>query len=114
MTSKPIPKEEVGLGIVANTFIRLFSYVVCKKLEASIPVSCNWADCIVDDSPLTIKELSMKDFKSAPAKLDDLRAEVQDHLEDFNVGTIDNPPILYVCSSLPHEMKGQLKYLLHN
>ncbi|KAF7130261.1 hypothetical protein RHSIM_Rhsim10G0117300 [Rhododendron simsii] len=69
-------------------------------------------NCEVDDSPLTLKELAMEDLKVAPAMLDDLKAEVKDLLEDFNVGTEEDPKILHVCASLPNEIKDRLKYLL--
>ncbi|XP_058198560.1 uncharacterized protein LOC131314085 [Rhododendron vialii] len=54
----------------------------------------------------------MEDLKAAPAKLDDYKAEVKDPLEDFNVGTGEDPRILHVCVALPDEMKDRLKYLL--
>ncbi|XP_058181448.1 uncharacterized protein LOC131299892 [Rhododendron vialii] len=54
----------------------------------------------------------MEDLKAASAKLDDYKAEVKDPLEDFNVGTEEDPRILHVCATLPDEMKDCLKYLL--
>ncbi|KAF7133374.1 hypothetical protein RHSIM_Rhsim09G0135400 [Rhododendron simsii] len=69
-------------------------------------------DCVVDDSPLTLKELAMEDLKTAPAEVNDYKAEVKDPLEDFNVGTEGDPRILHVCAALLDEIKDWLKYLL--
>ncbi|KAF7152527.1 hypothetical protein RHSIM_Rhsim01G0085000 [Rhododendron simsii] len=99
-----------GIKEVSKDFVR--PNIILRKLEADEPISCNWADCVVDDSLLTLKELTMEDLKAAPAKLDDYKAEVKDPLEDFNVGTEGDPRILHVCVALPDEMKDRLKYLL--
>ncbi|KAF7153132.1 hypothetical protein RHSIM_Rhsim01G0164200 [Rhododendron simsii] len=99
-----------GFKEISRDFVR--PNMILRRLEADEPISYNWADCVVDDSPLTLKELAMEDLKAAPAKLDDYRAEVKDPLEDFNVGTEENPKILHVCAALSDEMKDRLKYLL--
>ncbi|XP_058208205.1 uncharacterized protein LOC131321220 [Rhododendron vialii] len=104
--------KEISGDFVRPNMILRFSGSKSKKLEADEPISCNWADCVVDDSPLTFKELTMEDLEAAPAKLDDYKAEVKDPLEDFNVGTEENPRILHICAALPDEMKDCLKYLL--
>ncbi|KAF7154367.1 hypothetical protein RHSIM_Rhsim01G0137700 [Rhododendron simsii] len=96
----------------STTFGQALDTIQFGKLEADEPISCNWADCVVDDSPLTLKELAMEDLKAAPAKLDDYKAEVKDPLKDFNVGTEGDPKILHVCAALPDEIKDRLKYLL--
>ena len=112
MSSSSSNLVDEELATMKATFKILYSFIVSRKLEAAEPISCNWAECVIDDSPLTVKELAMEDLESAPAKLDDLKAEVKDPLEDFNVGTVDDPRILYVCATLSNEMKDQLKYVL--
>ena len=99
MNSYSLKPVDEKLATMKATFKRLFSFIVSRKLEADEPISCNWAECVVDDSPLTVKELAMEDLESAPAKLDDLKAEVKDTLEDFNVEIVDDPKILYVCAT---------------
>lgn len=70
-----IGSEEVTT--IKATFKRLFYFLVDRKLQANEPISCNWAECVFDDSPLTMKELGLADLKPAPAKLDDDRARLR-------------------------------------
>ncbi|KAF7115698.1 hypothetical protein RHSIM_RhsimUnG0049600 [Rhododendron simsii] len=73
-----VTERSEELATVKATFKRLFSFLVDKKLQACEPISCNWAECVFDDSPLTMKDLGLADLKPAPAKLDDDRAQVKD------------------------------------
>ncbi|KAF7112375.1 hypothetical protein RHSIM_RhsimUnG0235400 [Rhododendron simsii] len=97
------------LATVKATFKRLFSFLVDKKLQACKPISCNWAEYVFDNSPLTTKDLGLADLKPAPAKLDDDRAQVKDPTEEVNLGTQEDPKITYVNATLPDEIKEKFK-----
>lgn len=56
--------------------------------------------------------LKMKDLQAALAKMDDMRAEVQDRLEEINLGTTEHPWPTYVSSLLPKELKTKMIELL--
>lgn len=58
-------------------------------------------------------ELSPDQLRPAPAKMDDLRAEVQDELVEVNLGTSDNPKPTYISKNLSEEMAGKITDLLH-
>ncbi|KAI8560673.1 hypothetical protein RHMOL_Rhmol04G0275600 [Rhododendron molle] len=75
------------LATVKATFKKLFSFLVDRKLQADEPISCNWAECVFDASPLTTKELGLADLKPAPAMLDDDRAQLKDPTEEKKLWT---------------------------
>ncbi|KAF7129554.1 hypothetical protein RHSIM_Rhsim10G0204200 [Rhododendron simsii] len=104
-----------GFRELSKDFVRpnvIARPAVDKKLQACEPISCNWAECVFDDSPLTMKDLGLADLKPAPAKLDDDRAQVKDPTEEVNLGTQEDPKITYVNATLPNEIKEKFKYLL--
>ncbi|KAF7126508.1 hypothetical protein RHSIM_Rhsim11G0082000 [Rhododendron simsii] len=104
-----------GFRELSKDFVRpnvIARPAVDKKLQACEPISCNWAECVFDDSPLTMKDLGLADLKPAPAKLDDDRAQVKDPTEEVNLGTQEDPKITYVNATLPDEIKEKFKYLL--
>ncbi|KAF7152449.1 hypothetical protein RHSIM_Rhsim01G0057100 [Rhododendron simsii] len=87
-----------GFRELSKDFVRpnvIARPVVDKKLQACEPISCNWAECVFDDSPLTMKDLGLADLKPAPAKLDDDRAQVKDPTEEVNLGTQEDPKITF-------------------
>ncbi|GKV07170.1 hypothetical protein SLEP1_g18971 [Rubroshorea leprosula] len=55
----------------------------------------------------------MEELDLAPAKLDDLRADVQDPLKEVNLGTEAEPRITFVSGLLPPEMRDKIICLLH-
>ncbi|GKV53168.1 hypothetical protein SLEP1_g59706 [Rubroshorea leprosula] len=57
--------------------------------------------------------ITMEELDLAPAKLDDLRADVQDPLKEVNLGTEAEPRITFVSGLLPPEMRDQIICLLH-
>ncbi|KAF7119415.1 hypothetical protein RHSIM_Rhsim13G0215000 [Rhododendron simsii] len=102
-----------GFRELSKDFVRpnvIARPVVDKKLQACEPISCNWAECVFDDSPLTMKDLGLADLKPAPAKLDDDRAQVKDPTEEVNLGTQEDPKITYVNATLPDEIKEKFKF----
>ncbi|GKV39784.1 hypothetical protein SLEP1_g47502 [Rubroshorea leprosula] len=57
--------------------------------------------------------VTMEELDLAPAKLDDLRADVQDPLKEVNLGTEAEPRITFVSGLLPPKMRDQIICLLH-
>lgn len=47
--------------------------------------------------------LKLEDLLAAPVKMDDMRAEVQDPLDEINLGTTKHPRLTYVNNLLPRE-----------
>ncbi|XP_070677772.1 uncharacterized protein [Malus domestica] len=56
--------------------------------------------------------LSFDKIRAAPAKLEDYRPLVKDPLEEINVGTADDPRLLFISALLPQQMKDELRALL--
>lgn len=48
----------------------------------------------------------------ALAKMEDDRVEIQDPLEEINLGTLDNPKLLFISNLLPIETKTTIISLL--
>ena len=53
-----------------------------------------------EESDEAIDELKIEDVQEAPARLEDYRHEVQDPLEEVNLGTDQEPRITYISSLL--------------
>ncbi|KAM1939582.1 hypothetical protein ACFX13_027409 [Malus domestica] len=56
--------------------------------------------------------LSLDKIQAAPAELEDNRPQVNDPLEEINVGTADDPRPLFISASLPQPIKAELCALL--
>ncbi|XP_058211507.1 uncharacterized protein LOC131323676 [Rhododendron vialii] len=59
-----------------------------------------------------LDEIRLEDLEAAPAKLDDLKADVQDPLEEVNLGDSENPWPVYISQLLPEDVKRKLIQLL--
>ncbi|KAH7856752.1 hypothetical protein Vadar_005158 [Vaccinium darrowii] len=57
--------------------------------------------------------IQLEDLEAPPAKLDDLKADVQDPLEEVNLGSEDHPKPIYVSQRLPEVVKNAYIDLLH-
>ncbi|KAM1515645.1 hypothetical protein ACFX10_014724 [Malus domestica] len=56
--------------------------------------------------------LSLDKIQAAPAALEDHRPQVEDPLEEINVGTADDPRSLFISTLLPQQMKDEFRALL--
>ncbi|KAH7852756.1 hypothetical protein Vadar_028881 [Vaccinium darrowii] len=56
--------------------------------------------------------IQLEDLEAPPAKLDDLKADVQDPLEEVNLGSEDHPKPIYVSQRLPEVVKNAYINLL--
>ncbi|KAM1724707.1 hypothetical protein ACFX11_023123 [Malus domestica] len=56
--------------------------------------------------------LSFDKIRAAPAELEDHRPLVKDPLEEINVGTADDPRLLFISALLPQRMKDEFRTLL--
>lgn len=83
---------------------RLAAYQAEKRMAAA---SVEVVDCESAEDEIEFAELEM-----APAKLDDLRAEVQDALEEVNLGTESGRRITFISPNLEPELKERLIRLL--
>lgn len=54
----------------------------------------------------------MEDLEASPAKLDGLKADVQDPLEEVNLGDSESPRHVYIRQLLPENMKEKFIQLL--
>ncbi|KAH7844302.1 hypothetical protein Vadar_026615 [Vaccinium darrowii] len=57
--------------------------------------------------------IQLEDLEAPPAKLDDLKGDVQDPLEEVNLGSEDHPKPIYVSQRLPEVVKNAYIDLLH-
>ncbi|GKV46004.1 hypothetical protein SLEP1_g53027 [Rubroshorea leprosula] len=58
-------------------------------------------------------QITLEELDLAPAKLDDLKAEVQDPLEEVNLGTEVDPKITFISSSLEPCLHDKIINILH-
>ncbi|KAH7857697.1 hypothetical protein Vadar_015505 [Vaccinium darrowii] len=65
------------------------------------------------DNILPDDVIQLEDLEASPAKLDDLKADVQDPLEEVNLGSEDHPKPIYVSQRLPEVVKNAYIDLLH-
>ncbi|KAH7845074.1 hypothetical protein Vadar_003398 [Vaccinium darrowii] len=53
--------------------------------------------------------IRFKDLETTPTKLDDLKADVQDPLDEVNVGSKEDPKPIYVSQLLPEDIKERFE-----
>ncbi|GKV21983.1 hypothetical protein SLEP1_g31893 [Rubroshorea leprosula] len=58
-------------------------------------------------------EITLEELDLASAKLDDLKAEVQDLLEEINLGSESEPKVTFISGSLEPQTRDQIVRLLH-
>ncbi|GKV34835.1 hypothetical protein SLEP1_g43177 [Rubroshorea leprosula] len=58
-------------------------------------------------------QITLEELDLAPAKLDDLKAEVQDPLEEVNLGTEADPKITFISGSLEPCLHDKIITILH-
>ncbi|GKV12331.1 hypothetical protein SLEP1_g23488 [Rubroshorea leprosula] len=58
-------------------------------------------------------QITLEELDLAPAKLDDLKAEVQDPLEEVNLGTETDPKITFISGSLEPCLHDKIITILH-
>ncbi|KAM0963789.1 hypothetical protein ACFX2A_023233 [Malus domestica] len=81
-------------------------YTISKQPNSGV----NLVEFLVegDNGPV----LSLDKIQAAPAELKDNRPQVNDPLEEINVGTVVDPRPLFISALLPQPMKGELCALL--
>lgn len=57
-------------------------------------------ECSTQEFPYKHEAIGVEQLRTAPAKLDDSKAEVQDDLREVNLGTTEDPPVTYVGTKL--------------
>ena len=98
------------------TMAKLTAYLAEKRLLSlhEEENSAFEAEVIFEAEPnQTGDELKMEDLEAPPAKLDDLKADVQDPTEEVNLGTEEKPRPVWVCQNLPDGVKAEFINLLH-
>lgn len=73
---------------------RLSGYLIEKKVEMYL-VEYRTQELLYKHEAIGVEQL-----RTAPAKLDDLKAKVQDYLREVNLGTTEDPRIMYVSTKL--------------
>ncbi|GKU86461.1 hypothetical protein SLEP1_g981 [Rubroshorea leprosula] len=58
-------------------------------------------------------EITLEELDLAPAKLDDLKAEVQDPLEEINLASESEPKVTFISGSLEPQTRDEIVRLLH-
>ena len=69
-------KLDETTDIIRSTFSRLFYFFLESKFSPKSLPNCSWAECVIDNSPLSYKVVQLEHLKAAPASLDDLKADV--------------------------------------
>lgn len=66
-----------------------------NSLPECFEAGCGW---LVDES--SAEERKMEDLEVSPEKLDDVKANVQDPLQDIHLGTAEYPRPAYISAFL--------------
>ena len=98
--------------VIRSTFVRLLKFFLASKFKFKSMSICSWAECVINNSLMSYKEVQLEHLRAAPTKLDDLKADVRHPLEKFNLGTEAYKRPIYVNASLSNESKGKLIDLL--
>ena len=59
------------------------------------------------------EKIQMEDLEQAPPKFEDTQPQVHDPMEEVNLGTVEEPRIIYISSLLPSEFKEGIISTLH-
>ena len=105
-------KLDETADVIRSTFSRIFYFFFESKFSPKCLPNCSWADCVIDSSPLSYKEVQLEHLNAASAKLDDLKADVQDPLKEYNLGSKACKRPIYVNANLSNECKSKLVDLL--
>ncbi|KAM1476831.1 hypothetical protein ACFXTO_038775 [Malus domestica] len=102
-------KSERRRAAVSSMMERLLAYwyAISKYPHSGINLVNFFAE--EDNGPV----LWLDKVQATPAELEDNRPQVKDPLEEINVGTADDPRSLFISALLPHTLKVELRYLLH-
>ena len=74
---------------------------------------CDLADCVFEDVDQHVPDhVVLSELSQAPPKLDDDRVEVQDPLEEVNLGGATTTRITFISKFLPVDFKNRLIALL--
>lgn len=73
---------------------RLSGYLTEKRVEIYL------AECSTQELPYEHEAIGVEQLRMAHAKLDNLKAEVQDYLRVVNLGTIEDTRVTYVSTKL--------------
>ncbi|KAI8529893.1 hypothetical protein RHMOL_Rhmol11G0010100 [Rhododendron molle] len=80
----PSPFQAETNNVEADLYDENLWPLEMEDSESEEPISCNWAEYVFDDSPLTMMELGLADLKAALVKFDDTKAKVKDPIEEVN------------------------------
>ena len=58
------------------------------------------------------KEIQIEDLEQAPPKMEDNKPQVHDAMEEFNLGTMEEPRITYISYLLSTNLKEHIVSLL--
>ena len=59
------------------------------------------------------EEIHIKDLEQASPKFEDTQPQVQNPMEEVNLGTVEEPRITYISSLLPFDFKEGINAILH-
>ncbi|KAH7840681.1 hypothetical protein Vadar_020181 [Vaccinium darrowii] len=103
---------------------RFNAYLADKRMmdlheEEERPNSANVAEFICEDEGLEEVEeanegdvIRFEDLEAAPTKLDDLKADIQDPLDEINLGSEEEPNPVYISQLLPEDVKERFTQLV--
>lgn len=110
-TMSPMMGEETGnkdrMEAVQATIRKWMVYMAERRL------AINWTVFEGDEEDsATLPEIGLDDLQSAPAKMEDVKADVQDPLMEVNLGTQEEHRITYISQVLEPGMREQIFQLL--
>lgn len=93
---------------------KVLAYMAEQVVKENQEESTEIAEFKVEDEGIGFNKipLKMEDLETAPAKMDDMRAEVQDPLEEINLGIVKQPRPTYISSLPTKELRAEIIELL--
>lgn len=85
---------------MVDAIVRMLASYQAEKRAAEASVGLVDAESVGKEDEIELAELDM-----APAKLDDLKAEVQDALEEINLGTESDRKVTFIRKNLEPELR---------
>lgn len=102
MTSSVKEKENA----IQMAMKRLSGYLAERKFEMYL------TECISLEDTNEHEVIGVKELNMPLAKLDDLKAEVQDDLKELNLGSTEAPCIIYISAKLKSSEYERMKAVL--
>ncbi|XP_073138571.1 uncharacterized protein [Henckelia pumila] len=104
--------HQVELEVAATSIRKAQVQQTIDLIRDSLLWEVNGSEIIYEEESNSFEELQLGDLAYAPSQLEDHQPQVQDPLEEVNLGDLDNPKPVYISVLLSDELKVKMRKLL--